>query len=399
MNTHGIVTVFHFISLLIAIGSIVYFFIDYQRDKNMALVDYKTFHETERDIYPSFSICFYQEGFWNTNKLKGAYDIENLEDYRNFLKGQFWNEKMINVNYDDVTLSLEDYVQSWKVWMDSGLKPFPDYAWSDKDISLNHSGILSKKNLSFSNGMFQFFISLRSNDGKCFSLNLPPKNIPRAKDKTIRRLEVSFKNLNSIDSMLAYVLHYPGQLIAGNFYFDIESTQSKNFTARTRYFIDAIEVIRRRNTQNQPCREEFEEHDEYILKKLVQSIKCKPSYFAYDYKFGYTNTCNDTESMKKAYIRGEDIDSPAFRKQFDKPCDQIQMVTHSRKDFPGQPWTLEFTFSRDVYKEIRHISSYDLKSFGADVSAVIGFICGFSVWQLPSALKMMVSSIKKSFFL
>ena len=99
--------------------------------------------------------------------------------------------------------------------------------------------------------------------------------------------------------------------------------------------------------------------------------------------------------MEKAYIRGEDIDSRAFRKQFEKPCDQIQMVTYSRKDTPGKPWTLDLIFARDVYKEIRHISSYDLKSFGADVSAVIGFICGFSVWELPSALKMMVSSIKK----
>ena len=100
--------------------------------------------------------------------------------------------------------------------------------------------------------------------------------------------------------------------------------------------------------------------------------------------------------MNKTYIRGEDIDSPAFRKQFDKPCDQIQMVTYSRKDTSGNPWTLDFTFTRDVYKEIRHISSYDLKSFGADVSATIGFICGFSIWQLPCALKMMVKSIKEN---
>ena len=190
MNTQGIVRGFHLVSLLIAIGSIVYFLIDYQRDKNMTLVDFKTFHETERDIYPSVSLCFYQDGFWNTRKLNYIYGIENLEHYRNFLKGEFWDESMLKVDYDDVTLSLEDYVERWGLWLDNGLKTFPDYEWLDKNLSQKHSHIPPHKNPFSSVGMFQFFTSLRSNDGKCFSLNLSPKNIPMIKDKTITVLSL-----------------------------------------------------------------------------------------------------------------------------------------------------------------------------------------------------------------
>ena len=42
-------------------------------------------------------------------------------------------------------------------------------------------------------------------------------------------------------------------------------------------------------------------------------------------------------------------------------------------------WALQLDFMRDVYKEIRHIRDYDKKSLFSDVSAIIGFICGFSI--------------------
>ena len=78
------------------------------------------------------------------------------------------------------------------------------------------------------------------------------------------------------------------------------------------------------------------------------------------------------------------FDDLQFRKEYDKPCDQLQMVTYSRRDILKDKnerlklgWALQLDFMRDVYKEIRHIRDYDKKSLFSDISAIIGFICGF----------------------
>ena len=410
-----------------AVGCITFFVIEFRNEISTTLVDFKTFHKAENDIFPSLTLCIGptktgsrpNSGVWNKKKLNDTYGIESPTDYHQFLKGKTWDERMIHVDFDDVTLNLTDYLNYWSIWADKAslTNQYPNDGWVKKDFWSKMVGRDKKMYSTFiKEKNFRFFTSFRSAATKCFSLDLTRKSIPMTKGKEIKKLVVSFRNLSSLNSYFHYYLHYPGQFLVGNFLLDSEDPKHKNFPGmvkRTIFSIDGIEIITRRNTHNEQCKEESDRHDEYVLNELVKSVKCKPSLFTYDYDFEYQKICNNSDAMKKIYYRSLAINTLKFRSQFVKPCDQLQMVTYSRKDILKNQkqssssmvkqsgwrvlseWTLELGFMRDVYKEIRHIRDYDKKSLLSDVSAIIGFICGFSIWQLPDALNILMISIKR----
>ena len=174
---------------------------------------------------------------------------------------------------------------------------------------------------------------------------------------------------------------------------------------RTRLFIDEIQIIRRRTTKREPCFEKSERHDEYMLKQLVESAGCKPFHYTYDYDFGNRNICNNSDSMRKTAITLPIFSDPLFLERFTMPCDQVQMIpTRTQnvkmgfKELWKTDWTLEILFTRGTYKEIKHIMAYNFRSLAADVGAVIGFFCGFSLWQIPSTIKSVILFVKQKKF-
>lgn len=403
---------FHVVCLLMSIGFIVFFASDYCKETSTALVDFKAFHETENDIFPSLTLCFglTKSSAWNTKKLNATFDIQNYEDYRRYLRGKLWDERMTKVDYDNVTLKLRDHLTYWKIWVGKNYKIDHDDAWIDKDFVFKVNGSLKELHLPFTDEQkFRFFTVFKSAEVKCFSLALSRKSINVTVGKEIKKLVVYFHNSSFItDSYFYYSLHYPGQFLLGNFFLGLEDPRQRIFPGRikrTIFTIDGMEIIKRRNTKSEPCKERSDQHDKYMLRTLIDLVKCRPSHFSHDHDFAYTKICNSSDAMNKIYKRTQYIDDLQFRKEYDKPCDQLQMVTYSRRDILKDKnerlklgWALQLDFMREVYKEIRHIRDYDKKGLFSDVSAIIGFICGFSIWQAPDALKIMVISMKNMIY-
>ena len=215
---------------------------------------------------------------------------------------------------------------------------------------------------------------------------------------------------NLSDPNIFYLLHYPGQIMsmAASLPFGIQPTQPKDALMHrikaTRIYIDEIQIIRRRNTKKQPCFEESEKHDEYLSKQLVEAAGCRPFHYTYDYDFGNRYICNNSNSMRKTGITIPMFVDRKFHERFKKPCDQVQMITYRTQNekmskyIPIPEWKLEIFFMRDTYKEIKHIMAYDFRSLAADVGAIIGFFCGFSLWQIPSTIKSAIRLIKQKKF-
>ena len=400
MNTKHIVQIFEAACLLVLAGSMTLFLAELFRNESTSLVDFRIFHETERDIYPSFSLCASGPGIFVKKKLKEKYGIDDVEQYINFLIGDVWDEKMLHIDYDDVTLDLKAFVEFWALWVDSGMKS-PTFLWHHEPNTTIDSEV-QKQNLTLFKEMDHFFISLQNPMAKCFTLDLSNKKISGLNKKAIGKIEIAVKSQGLLDIVLGYYLHYPGQLIAGHFLYDIDEVEKSYRISRKIFYLNMIEVIRRRDTYHEPCHKGYERHDEYVLRNFIQSAKCKPNYLKLDNEFVHPVICNDSYSMKKALLKYEYFDSPLFRKQFEKPCDQLQTISMVTKQIPreekedkGSPRILELVFPSDSYKEIRHIKGYSLKSCWADVSAIIGFVCGVSIWQIPDALKMIVAWMKK----
>ena len=382
MNFQYMEVSFHLVCIVIIIAIITNFMSDLRDNKSISQVDFKRFHDTEIDIHPDFSMCI--TGIWNSEKLKDTYDIEDVERYARFLRGEIWDENLLKVDYDEVTVNMTELVNGMNLYMDPLGMP-PTYTWT--------------RNSSFMKSLISL---IQFPDFKCLSLKLAPKIIQKLK-RPIDRVQISFQSRNS-SLYPFYSLHYPQQSLMGNFFLEGDMDATFDSFERKTFLINMIEIIRRRNTHNEPCLELSDKHDQYLIKKLMKSSICKPPYLKYQVEFEHLELCNNSKDMKQIYL---DI-MGNLMKRFDgvwtdKPCDQVQSISfntkevHRKKNTPKDaPWILQLGFVNKYYKEIRHSQAYGLKNCWSDVSAIIGFVCGVSIWQLPNGVKTLTIWIKKN---
>ena len=384
MNFQYMEVSFHLVCVIVIAASITTFISDFRDDKSISQVDFKRFHETEIDVYPDFTMCITGHGIW-TEKAKATYDIEFGKRYIKFLKGEIWDENMLKLDYDEVTVNMTELINGMTLFMDPLSSP-RSYTWT--------------RNTSFMKSLISL---MQLPDAKCLSLKLAPKIIKKLK-RPIDIVQISFQSRNS-SLYPFYALHYPQQSLTGNFYLKgdmdrntFDSLERKNF------LINMIEIIRRRNTNNEPCQESSDRHDQYVIKKLVESSKCKPPYMKHKAEFGHLEICNNSKDMKQTYQKIMSYLLKRFDRLWTKrPCDQVQSISyttkevHRKKNQPKDaPWILQLGFVSHYYKEIRHSQAYGLKSCWSDVSAIIGFVCGVSMWKLPNGLKTLTIWIKQN---
>ena len=102
----------------------------------------KTFHDTKRDIYPTITLCIWnnwfkkQTGLYDREKLNKKYEIKDPLDYINFLQGYIWKEELAGVNYDDITLDIKGRIEAVKVISDTWELL---YSWDTNDTATNES--------------------------------------------------------------------------------------------------------------------------------------------------------------------------------------------------------------------------------------------------------------------
>ena len=94
------------ICALATIGLTVKCVYQYMSDEDVSRISFKTFNSNENAIYPAVTLCF-------TNPLLDNKLVEygtgvNSTSYRNFLQGIAWDERMANIDFDDVSVNFED---------------------------------------------------------------------------------------------------------------------------------------------------------------------------------------------------------------------------------------------------------------------------------------------------
>ena len=108
----------------------------FNQNESTSLVDFQKYNDKEKDIYPSFTLCFEiypgMEGLYDSKKLKEIYKIENRTRYIRFLRGEEWDKEMLKVDYDDVTMHLKDYVTKIEIQVNDTISD-PVYKWISND--------------------------------------------------------------------------------------------------------------------------------------------------------------------------------------------------------------------------------------------------------------------------
>ena len=220
----------------------------FNRNENTSLVDFQNYNDKEKDIYPSFTICFgiYDEleGLYDKKKLKETYNIQNWKGYIRFLRGEEWDKEMLKIDYDDVTMHLKDYVTTISVHVNDTFSN-PVYKWISNDTNSNNEKSAKERD------NFPCYTSFRH---KCFSCDLTENSFPGIKKDMISMFDIAFKKKKLPNVMLGYFMHYPNQFIRSPV-LDLEwqtnpGIKTGDYKA---FWIDTIDVVRRRNTNKNPC--------------------------------------------------------------------------------------------------------------------------------------------------
>ena len=118
---------FHMNCFLAALGLTCWCWYKYMKDDDVSLVNYKRYHSEQNSIYPSRTLCF-NNPFLN-HKLQDIGEGINTTTYSKFLEGLHWDERLLHIDYDNVTIDLDKYLDGVRVVLANG---------SVYDLSLIH---------------------------------------------------------------------------------------------------------------------------------------------------------------------------------------------------------------------------------------------------------------------
>ena len=121
---------FKFSCILMTIILISWCAYKYLLDDDVTLINFKPFHDTDNDIYPSVMLCFYNPfvvkqfnkyGPEINSTSKNAFKATVLrEAYKRFLQGGHRSEQMAQIHYEDVTLDINKYFLGYHVRYSNG---------------------------------------------------------------------------------------------------------------------------------------------------------------------------------------------------------------------------------------------------------------------------------------
>ena len=390
MVKQKVTSTFRFLCLAVTGCLILFCAWKYVENKSTSLVDFKRFHMTEKDIYPSISLCF--DGMYDQTTLRDKYGIDNVEEYIKFLKGEVWHDFMLGVNYDKVTMNLNDFVQ--EITLHSG------EAFTEPFYTFERTNTTSENRRKRS---LPFFVSFRQALTKCFTLDVEEKINAGTGQNFVTAMYLRFQNISSLNTNLTYLLHYPGQINRA-FLLDYEIKNSSGIMsgnmASKIFLIGTLEIIRRRNTRKQPCNMNSYNDDLQIHTKFVETNSCKPPHWI---GISYPRICNTSKKMRDAYFGDREVNNPDFLDKFMKPCDQVQTLSLNFQESQLDNWEtfdskafLGFAFRSLEFKEILHIQAFDLEGLVGNMGGYIGLFLGFAFWNIPDAFMAMINYLMYS---
>ena len=268
----------------------------YLANEDLTLVQVSKYHSNEDSMYPSHTICIINPF------LDDRFDIFNDDwinkfTYVKFLSGEFWDDSMLDIDYDNVTVSLVDnLLESSYITINNEF-----YLWDPV-----------------------YYTSFRSSYRKCFTVEAP---------RVSNDLLTYFGNVisNNIfpnggrdgDNSVIVYLHYPGTRFK-SFYTlkwinDSRGDSSESYWMK--FTVKNVDVISRRNKPQEPCVEDWKHFDDYILNRMAIENGCRPKYWNLTANVPY---CTTTTQMKKF----KDQPTQAMIESHSSPCRFIDRLDY-----------------------------------------------------------------------
>ena len=257
----------------------------FTKDEDVSLISFKTFHEGKDNRYPTTTMCFYNPFVANTMKKYSPFI--NTTSYSQYLQGKLkFDEKMNKIPYDDVTISMKDYLLSISGKLENGsfIRLFDHH----NKHPLHHSGKTAPYYTSFKSGLT-----------KCFSFDIPyientsiwsifvkinTSIFPNGE----RFRWIDYDGIDSSQGGFKVSFHYPNQRFRSNFNMKYQwPDEPKNQTLKMKrkklgyymqFRIHSIEVLTHRNKRTHPCNEDWLNDDPKFVKQILSNLGCAPPH-------------------------------------------------------------------------------------------------------------------------
>lgn len=320
-------------------------------DRDIGVVDYVSFEEAEDVLLPVVSVCFANPFF--KEKLNEANPNTNITAYLKYLKGDVLNEKFEYIDYENVTLDLENY-------------------FSHSLIKLSNGTLIREMSLKFKhkvifNGFYHskrfvkcFAITINSNE----SQNIKQIFLYYKKQKLIEDFSIPFGY-----GMIVYSnIHYQEQFL-------LEINPPPKYYLTHDYggmdvIIKGIEVLKRRNSRNKRCTMDWRFYDDLVLKKHVRSNGCRPPYIG---KYNWFPICNSSEDIKRATYDFNE----ARTMYYPKACQRISNLYKEVKMYTIEHglWKIGIVYPEEV-RIITQSKEVDIHTLIGNIGGYIGFFLG-----------------------
>ena len=104
MKWQVFIFVVHAVCLFATISMTLYCTVEFIKNEDVSEVFYKTFDGD----YPDLTLCFNSP--YIDEKLSSYGNGITPSSYGSFLSGGIWDEQMVKINYDNVTIDISDYL-------------------------------------------------------------------------------------------------------------------------------------------------------------------------------------------------------------------------------------------------------------------------------------------------
>ena len=390
-------------------------------DEDLAQVNFQTFNDNKHAIYPTITLCFMGPYIFVERKFKGLGEGINGRNYSNFLQGLTWDDEMREIDFDNVTLNIEDYLEG--VIISSSGDTAQLCSTNFQKILKNFSVpgcVVNETHQSFSPNTFKFYISYRDYQTKCFSMDIPfEKGRKLNRLRVFIRSEVFPRTLDKeymFEKNFGVFLHYPKQLFRSPIQKLYQKVENDSLLQVIKFKMQNMEVLLRRNKPNKRCNEDWNKDDDKILCKIIRAIGCYPPYwktpqYAMRDKLSNVEGCSDKSKMQifsRHLPLGYLIPNVDFLNNLSPPCQDVTQILYeyaesewNKEEFKGLDVQAKFfevnlAFPSKVYKEIVQVRAYGVQSLVGYVGGYIGMFLGLGLLQVPALLTKAVRKIKAS---
>ena len=344
-------------------------------NEDVSQVTYQEFHQTEENIYPSLTLCF--SNIFKDEELR-KYGVNNSYDYSEYLSGDYWNDQMALIDYDNVTMDLRNYMMGIVMWT-------PDWTYIYGDESYTYNHITPESSINTNGWKPDFYTSYRGYQQKCMTIDIP--NTEGKKVWTFGTVfdDSIFPNSTRPDYYeFGVKVHYPGQLLRHQMQKYVWKAHNGDYITM-KFKILKLEVIKLRASAKESCNKNWRNDDEITMLEEIKKVGCKPSYVKNGAPFP---TCRSLKEMKTF--------SSVNYSSYLKPCNSLQKVLYSYGEYNDlQDWTKEWIdnvtslfdvqleFTDGTYMEIEQVRKYGPKDVIGDIGGYLGLFLGFALLQIP----------------